>query len=308
MQSAKPQPAFDPTSSHEHEPHIRMNDFYARSRPMPLDRALTERAPLDQADGLRRLFGGRQCRVLPLVANPYVPFSGVVLDRLAGVLAAQGKQVLVVDAAQASPGPGEMAAVDLAACVETVSPRVTYLPAGGLPMAYVDTRGSAHGFIDAVQRAVPQAEVVLLHADAQDLVRIYKHRAARPLLLGADHPDSIKHAYAGAKLLATRCELLSFDLLLTAPPRSPRLAAIAQSLLGCLDTFLGAVLCHTALIDPAVDPTAPPDAELSSLLAAQWALDEATEALLTPAARQTTRSTSGRALTAASADTARHVL
>lgn len=275
-----------------------MNDFYARSRPMPLD----------QADGLRRLFAGRRCRVLPLVANPYVPFSGVVLDRLAGVLAAQGRQVLVVDAAQASPAPGEMAAVDLAACVEQVSPRVTYLPAGGLPMAYVDTRGSAHGFIDAVQRAVPQAEVVLLHADAQDLVRIYKHRVARPLLLGADHPDSIKHAYAGAKLLATRCELLSFDLLLTAAPRSPRLGAIAQSLTGCLDTFLGAVLCHTALIDPAVDPVAPADAALSGLLAAQWALDEAAEALPVPASRPTPQPADGRAPNRASTDTARHVL
>jgi len=248
-----------------------MNDFYARSRPMPLGQ------PLDQADGLRRLFSSRQCRVLPLVANPYVAFSGVVLDRLAAVLAAQGRQVLVVDAAQASPPPNELAALDLASCIENVSARVRYLPAGGLPMAFVDTRGSAHGFIDAVQRAAPQADVILLHADAHDLVRIYKRRAARPLLLGADHPDSIKHAYAGAKLLANRCELLSFDLLLAAPPQSPRVSAIAQSLAGCVDTFLGAVLCHTALVDPAVDPAAPADLALSSLLAAQFALDAATE-------------------------------
>lgn len=271
-----------------------MNDFYARSRPMPLD----------QADGLRRLFAGRQCRVLPLVANPYVPFSGVVMDRLAAVLAAQGRQVLVVDAAQASPAPGEWAALDLAACIETLSPRVTYLPAGGLAMAYVDTRGSAHGFIDALQAAVPQAEVILLHADAQDLVRIFKHRAARPLLIGADHPDSIKHAYAGAKLLATRAELLSFDLLLTAPPSSPRVAAIAQSLAGCVDTFLGAVLCHTVLIDPAVDPAAPPEAALSSLLAAQFALGESADAPWAPSAPPV----SGHAHSRVSADSARHVL
>ena len=51
---------------------IPMHDFYAHSRPMPLD----------QADGLRRMFAGRQQRVLALVANPYVAFSGVVLDRL----------------------------------------------------------------------------------------------------------------------------------------------------------------------------------------------------------------------------------
>ncbi len=275
-----------------------MNDFYSRSRPMPLGRAL-DRTPLDQADGLRRLFAGREshlCRVLPLVANPYVAFSGVVLDRLAAVLSAQGRQVLVVDAAQASPPPNELAAVDLAAGIERVSERVSYLPAGGLPMAYVDTRGSAHGFIDAVQRAAPKAEVILLHADAQDLVRIYKRRGTRPILLGADHPDSIKHAYAGAKLLATRCELLSFDLLLAAPPQSPRVAAIAQSLAGCIDTFLGAVLCHTALIDPAVDPAAPADAALSSLLAAQFALDDAADSIQVAAAH------------AAPAHAARHVL
>ncbi len=278
-----------------------MNDFYSRSSPMPLGH------PQDQADGLRRLFAGRGaslCRVLPLVANPYVAFSGVVLDRLAAVLAAQGRQVLVVDASHASPPPNELAAVDLAAGIEQVSARVSYLPAGGLPMAYVDTRGSAHGFIDAVQRAAPKADVILLHADAQDLVRIYKRRAARPLLLGADHPDSIKHAYAGAKLLATRCELLSFDLLLAAPPQSPRVAAITQSLAGCADTFLGAVLCHSALIDPAVDPAAPADPALASLLAAQFALDETADPMPAAAVYAAPAHTASHP----ASHTARHVL
>ena len=251
-----------------------MHDFYASSRP----------APLDQADGLRRMFAGRRRIVLPLAANPYVPFSGVVLDRLAAVLsapgreaagqAAPGRQVLVVDAAAASPPPHELAALDLTACIERLSTQVTYLAARGLPMAYVDTRGCAGSFLDALTRAAPQAEVVLLHADAQDLVRVFKRRAARPVLLGADHPDSIKHAYAGAKLLAGRCSLMTFDLLLAAPPQSPRVAAIAHSLSGCAETFLGALLLHTAVIDPAGDPGAPPDAALARLLAAQLALDE----------------------------------
>ena len=119
--------------------------------------------------------------------------------------------------------------------------------------------------------------MVLLHADAQDLARIFKRRATRPLLIGADHPESIKHAYACAKLLAQRCSLLTFDLLLTAAPHSPRAVSIAQSLAGCAETFLGAVLCYTALIDPAGDTAAPPDAALAALLAAQLALDEAAE-------------------------------
>jgi flagellar biosynthesis protein FlhG len=239
-----------------------MRDFYATSAP----------APLDQADGLRRLFAGRRRHVLPLAANPHVAFSGLVLDRVASVLAATGRQVLVVDAAGASPQPHELARVELGACIEPIAPRVGYLPARGLPMAYVDTRGSAGGFIDAVQQAAPQAEVVLLHADGVDLARLFKHRAARPLLIGADHPESIKHAYANAKLLVRRCNLMTFDLLLAAAPNSPRAASIAASLAGCADNFLGAVMRHTALIDPAGDPAEPADAALGALLAAQLSL------------------------------------
>jgi hypothetical protein len=247
-----------------------MHDFYRHTAP----------APLDQADGLRRLFAGQRQVVLPLVANPHVAFSGVVLDRLASVLAAasaqrpKGRRVLVVDASAGSPQPPEIAALDLAACIEPLSPRVGYLPARGLPKQHVDTRGSAAGFIDALMRAAPQAEVILLHGDAQDLARMFKRRGARALLLGADHPESIKHAYAGAKLLAQRCGLLSFDLILAAPAQSPRGEAIAQSLAGCVDNFLGAVLCHWARVDPTDDPAAPADAALARLLAAQLALDD----------------------------------
>jgi flagellar biosynthesis protein FlhG len=250
------------------DPTPTMTDFEPSSPPLPLD----------QADGLRRLFGGRRRVVLPLVADPHVGFGGVVLDRLAQALSAQGRHVLVVDAATGSPPPAELAAVDLALCIETLAPRVDYLAAGGLATAYVDTRGCAEGLIAAVQHAHPAADVVLLHADASDLARILKRRAARPMLLGADHPDSIKHAYAGAKLLATRCGLLTFDLLLAMPARSPRAAAIVQSLAGCAETFLGALLVHHARIDPTDSASA--DAadrsdELARLLAAQLALDDA---------------------------------
>ena len=99
------------------------------------------------------------------------------------------------------------------------------------------------------------------------------------MLLGADHPESIKHAYASAKLLARRLELMTYDLLLAAAPQSPRVPAIAQSLADCLDSFLGATLLARALVDPAGDLQAPPDRALSQLLAAQLALDEADPAL-----------------------------
>ena len=241
-----------------------MRDFYPNS----------DRMPLDQADGLRRLFAGRRRHVLPLAANAHVAFAGVVLDRIAAVLAAQGLEVLVVDAASTSPLPHELAGVDLAACIETIAPRVAYLPARGLPKTYVDTRGSAAAFIDAVHQAAPHVEVVLLHAEASDLARLLKHRAARPILLGADHPESVKHAYASAKLLVNRCGLMTYDLLLAAGPNSPRAASIPASLGGCAENFLGAMLRHSALVDPAAEIDGPADAALAALLADQLALDE----------------------------------
>jgi hypothetical protein len=158
-----------------------------------------------------------------------VPFSGVVLDRLAAALTAQGHRVLVVDAGAESPPPHELAQLDLASCIETLSPGVSCLPARGLQLQHVDTRGSAAGFLDVLQRAAPQADVVLLHADALDLSRVLKRNAARPMLLGADHPESIKHAYASCKLLAQRCGVLSFDLVLAARGQSPRRAATSAA-------------------------------------------------------------------------------
>jgi hypothetical protein len=248
-----------------------MRDFYANSA----------RAPLDQADGLRRLFASRRCQLLPLASNAHVAFGASALDRLAAVLAARGREVLVVDAASTSPLPHELAHVDLQPCVEAIAPRVSYLAARGLPLAYVDTRGGAGGFIDAVQRAAPQADAIVLHADGIDLARLLKHRAARPLVIGADHPESIKLAYANVKLLVRRCGLMTFDLLLAASPQSPRLAAIAASLAGCAENFLGALLRHTAVLDPCGDPAAAPDAALAQLVAEQLALDDSASPLPT---------------------------
>lgn len=240
-----------------------MQDFYAPS----------QRMPLDQAHGLRRMFAGRRTRVVPLAANPHVPFSSVVLDRLAEVLAADGQQVLVVDAGATAPPAPELAQVDLASSIEVISPRVAYLPARDLPVQYVDTRGCAGAFIDALLQAWPQADVVLLHAEALDLARVLKRRSARPVLLAADHPESLKHAYASCKLLVQRCNLMTYDLVLAASNLSPRATAIAGSLAGCADQFLGAVLRHSALVDPAVSAPEPADAPLTRLLQAQLSMD-----------------------------------
>jgi hypothetical protein len=255
-----------------------MRDFYAPSSPVPLD----------QADGLRRLFAGNGLRVLPVAANPHVPFiggAGVVLDRVAATLAAAGRRVLVVDAGNGAPPAHEMARVDLAAGIERIAPTVGYLAATGLPLQFVDTRGSAAAFIDALAEAAPWADTIVLHADAAELARVLVKRDCRPLLLGADHPESIKHAYAACKLLVQRCSLMTFDLLLAAAPLSPRLDAIAASLARCADNFLGAYLHEWAVIDPAGEVGSESSATraLHDLLAAQIHLGQPFGALVAAA-------------------------
>lgn len=240
-----------------------MRDFYTSTAP----------APLDQAHGLRRLFAGTRQRFIPVAANPHVAASGAMLDHVTATLVARNQRVLVVDAADTAPLPDEMALLDVGAAIQNLSPQVGYLAARSLPRAYVDTRGSASGFLDALSQAAPKADVVLLHADATDLARMFMRRPARPILIGADHAESIKHAYAACKLLAQRCSLMTFDLLLAAPQRSRRGSSIAASLAGCADGFLGAVLHDWALLDPAATPGALHTA-LDRLLSAQLTLTD----------------------------------
>lgn len=247
-----------------------MRNFYVPSAP----------APLDQAHGLRRLFSGQRQRFLPLAANPHVAFSAVVLERLTATLVAAGQNVLVVDAADSSPAAHELARLDLSLAVEVLSPQVGYLAGRGLPLAYVDTRGSAGSLLDALAAAAPKASAIVLHAEASHLARLFMRRAARPLLIGADQPESIKHAYAACKLLAQRCNLMTFDLLLAAEPGGRRLPTIAASLASCADGFLGALLHDWAAIDPACDPAEAPPDDLTRIVHAQLTLaDDAPGAL-----------------------------
>ena len=98
-------------------------------------------------------------------------------------------------------------------------------------------------------------------------------RALRPLLLAADQPDSLTHAYAAMKLLVMRRALMSYDLLLAAPPANRRVPAIAQRLASCAESFLGAALHDWVAIDPACDVRESPSAALCALVAAQLRLD-----------------------------------
>jgi len=222
--------------------------------------------PLDQAHGLRRLFAHTRQRHVPVVSNPHLPFGGVLLERLCTAISDQGKRTLLVDASERAPAPAEVTLLDLADGIETLSPNVAYLAARGLPLQHVDTHGSTARFLQALAEAAPAYDVVLLHAPATELCRLFMLRGsedgaaprARPLLLADDRPASVTHAYAAMKLLTQRAGLVVHDLLLCAAPNSPRAERIAMQLSTCADDFLGAVLRTWIQIDPASDAGSPP--------------------------------------------------
>ena len=55
----------------------------------------------------------------------------------------------------------------------------------GLPLRHVDTRGSCAGLLRQLADAAPQADVVLVHAGASELSRLFSHRgSAFPFALG----------------------------------------------------------------------------------------------------------------------------
>ena len=77
----------------------------------------------DQAAGLRRMFAGASPCFVPVVSNPHLGCGGVLLERLSTALVERGARVLVVDAAERAAAAGEMALIDLAQCVERLSPQ-----------------------------------------------------------------------------------------------------------------------------------------------------------------------------------------
>ena len=228
----------------------------------------------DQADGLRRMFGSRT-RFVPVVSNPHIAFGGVMLERLCSAFAERRASTLVVDAAERAGLAGEMATIDLGQCIERLSERVSYLPARGLPIRFVDSTGSTHDLLHAIAEAVPRTHVVLIHASAPELCRLFSQRRAGlataeapcPIVLAEDRPDSVTHAYAAMKLLTQRAGLPVFDMVLGAAPSSPRAERIASQMASCADSFFGAVLRDWARIDPAGEATEPTGLALARLVA-----------------------------------------
>jgi flagellar biosynthesis protein FlhG len=221
--------------------------------------------PQDQADGLRRLFAGSRVRFVPVVSNPNVAGAGALLEALCFAFAELGLHTLVVDAAETAPAADELASVDLAACIERLSRDVSYLAARGLPMQHLNAKGSAASFLEAVTQAAPQAEVVLLHANAAELARVVALREVRPVLLADLESASITHAYAGMKWLSSRAGLMVYSLLLGANPKLRAAEQIAQRISSCGDGFLGALVRDWACFDPKTPVSAPLPAELRHL-------------------------------------------
>ena len=248
----------------------------------PMHIPTRQHSPPDQAAGLRQRFCVDPARELPrvlaLVHNPFVVFGGVAMERLASALGERGLHTLVVDAAETASAPHELADVDLAACIEPLSARVSYLAACGLPKRWLDAQGGTGGFVAALGQAAPHADVLLLHAGAADLRRLYLGANAVaaplcPLVLAGSSADSLTHAYGAIKLLAQRAGVFAFDLLVlveTGSPKADRQAqAVAQRLADCAERFLDVGLRSWAAVDPASDRDDAPAPELLALLAAQ---------------------------------------
>jgi len=238
---------------------------------MPASPNRRNAAPRDQAHGLRQLFAGADQRFVPLVHNPQVPGAGAVMERLCAAFTEQGLSTLVVDAADTASPPHELASVDLAACIEPLSASVSYLAARGLPMGYLDSRATLTGFLDALRVAAPRADVVLLHAGALDLRRMFAGRTPSPVLLAGSRADSLTHAYGSMKLLSQRLGALAYDLVVAGDISVRRAERMAERLTECADHFLGAALRHMAVIDPLAPTHTLLPADLRRLAASQAA-------------------------------------
>lgn len=211
--------------------------------------------PVDQAQGLRQMFASRVLRFIPVVANSAAaPCGGVVLERLCAAYGTLGLHTLVVDAAEQARAPSELAEFDLSEGVESLASDVSYLAARGMPLRHADARGGCASFLDAVADAAPQCDVVLIHASASELVRVFGERAKainlRPLVFTHDQPEGLTAAYAAVKLMSQRANWMAYDLLVCASPRSDKADAVAQRLAQCADDFLGVAQREWLRINP----------------------------------------------------------
>jgi hypothetical protein len=229
------------------------------------------RNPSDQADGLRRLFATRTLRFVPVISNPFIAFGGVLIERLCSVLENLQLNTLLVDASERAGPPKELTGFDLSEGIEPLSHQVSYMAARGLPVRWVDSRGSTRSFLDSVAEASPNTQVVLVHGSAIEMARLFGRgddglSRPCPVLLCDDRAEAMTHAYAALKIMAQRADWLSHELLLCAPPGSPQARVVAERLAHCADLFLGGVQRACVSVDPNEPPTAEPSHALTELV------------------------------------------
>lgn len=229
--------------------------------PPGLEPAAARAMPIDQAQGLRRLFSGHRLRWVPVASNPHLACGGLLLERLCAAFGAHGASTLVVDGAETAQAADASALTHLPRLIEPLSSQVAYLAVRGLPARCVDADGFTSAFLDVVGDAAAGADVVLVHASAAELARLFSRHDARhagrgdiyPLLLCDDRPASVTHAYAALKVLALRASRVVHDVLLAAAPDSPRAPRIADQLAACAELYLQATVRHALRVDPAAD-------------------------------------------------------
>jgi len=203
----------------------------------------------DQADGLRRMFAASQQCIVPVASNAFVEESAALIERFTAAFVALGAEVLVVDAAPGSPAPHDLAAIDLAACIEPLGGQTSYLAASGLPRRYTDMRGSSAALLERICHVGRRFDVIVLHAGATDLARMLGTREVRPVLLASSASASLTDAYASMKLLVQRTRLMTFDVLVASRGRKRLATEVGERLATCADKFLGAVLSTPRVIE-----------------------------------------------------------
>jgi hypothetical protein len=193
----------------------------------------------------------------------------LVLERLCAAYASFDLHTLVVDASDQARPPCELAEFDLAEGVEVLSNQVSYMPARGLPLRFADARGSCSSLLDALADASPQTDVVLVHASASELVRMFAGPARginlHPLLFTNDLAEGLKDAYASVKVISQRGGWMAYDLLVCATTRSMQAEPVAERLARCADDFLGVAQREWQLLDPREPAAADPNPKFMEL-------------------------------------------
>lgn len=168
---------------------------------------------LDQAAGLRRQCQGQWVRVLGIVSNPAAPWSGVMLELVTDALSSLGHHTLLVDGSETAGPPNSWARIDLRWAVQQRHAHYAYLAARGFLREQRSLGKPAAQLRSELADAAPQADVVVVHAPAEELCALLQGMPWSPLILADASPKSLAHALVSLQRLGTP-NSGSFDLLL----------------------------------------------------------------------------------------------